>query len=390
MDSNIRLLIASFLIYFSLQATNWTAITQEVQQIINSEFNNPITNGSSMSKALQAYAKEIDPYAQVLGPAEYRELLDTVSGGFYGIGLELQVKQESDPFLVVKNVSPESPAEKAGILPEDKILTINAKSVAGLSTHESIRKLRSEKRYAPLKLTIHRNKTDLLALSLRRELIQEKKCTCSFIKEHRILQCKIPLFTKRTAQELETFLRKATKKPKGLILDLRDNPGGLLQAAVDCAALFLPKKSLVVSTKNRAGKIIERYYTTKAPIVQDIPIALLVNENTASAAEILAGTLRMHHGKNLQVIIVGTRTLGKGSVQEVKPLSNNCALKITTAYYYLVDGSSVEQKGVIPDVIINRDSASIKNQDQSQQDNLLICACTYLEKMRKTNSSKSS
>ena len=147
------------------------------------------------------------------------------------------------------------------------------------------------------------------------------------------------------------------EKPKGLILDLRDNGGGILQAAVDCAGLFLPKQSLVVSTKNRAGNIIDRSSTTREPLIRNLPIIILVNGNTASSAEVLAQALRIHAQKNQSplsphVFIIGTQTHGKGSVQEVKPLSNNCALKITTAHYYLPDNASLHERGIKPDILL--------------------------------------
>ena len=171
------------------------------------------------------------------------------------------------------------------------------------------------------------------------------------------------MFSEGSAQQLEQLLTKAHKKEyKGLILDLRNNSGGLLPSAIDIAGLFLEKGSVVVTTKDKNGKVTEEYRTTRNPIASHIPIFILINNYSASAAEILAGALKIHADKksdkkkknNPLVFLVGTKTFGKGSVQEVIPISNNCAIKITTSLYFLPDNSSIQAEGIVPDFEIER------------------------------------
>jgi C-terminal processing protease CtpA/Prc len=166
------------------------------------------------------------------------------------------------------------------------------------------------------------------------------------------------MFTDASVKQIETLLAKShAQKIKGLILDLRNNSGGLLNAAIDIAGLFLKKGSLVTLTKDKHGKEIERYPTKRNPIAKNnIPIFILINNYTASAGEILAGCLKINSDttNDYLVFLVGTKTFGKGSVQEIVPISNNCALKITTCLYFLPDNSTIQGIGIEPDFIIER------------------------------------
>jgi len=166
------------------------------------------------------------------------------------------------------------------------------------------------------------------------------------------------MFTDAAVKQIETLLKKSQKQPhKGLILDLRNNSGGLLNAAIDIAGLFLKKNSLVTLTKDKHGKEIERYVTTRNPVAKNtMPIFILINNYTASAGEILAGCLKINSDttNNYLVFLVGTKTFGKGSVQELVPISNNCALKITTCLYFLPDNTTIQGTGIEPDFMIER------------------------------------
>ena len=166
------------------------------------------------------------------------------------------------------------------------------------------------------------------------------------------------MFTNTAAKQIEQLLKKShSGRHKGLILDLRNNSGGLLNSAVDIAGLFLKKNSLVVVTKNKENKELERYTTTRTPLSENnIPIFILINNYTASAAEILAGCLKINSDKtnDYLVFLVGTKTFGKGSVQEVIPISNDCAVKITTCLYFLPDNTTIQSIGINPDFYIER------------------------------------
>ncbi|MBA2306924.1 hypothetical protein H0W26_02225, partial [Candidatus Dependentiae bacterium] len=168
-----------------------------------------------------------------------------------------------------------------------------------------------------------------------------------------LFYCRISLFTEQTASQLEAeLIFNIAKTTRGIIIDLRNNPGGLLEAAISCAALFVEKNSLIVSTKNLHGKTMAHYHTQRHPLIKPVPLVLLVNRTTASAAEIFAQALRIYAAQAAKgpfVTIVGTRTAGKGSLQKIRPLYDTYALKITTAVSYMADGTTFNAQGIKPD-----------------------------------------
>lgn len=338
---------------------DWSQTIADVLQTMKSESYFQVDMQPAMIKALDAFAQHADEHSHFLGPNDYKELLNTTAGNYCGIGVELKPKKPDDDFLRVLSVKPGSPANKAGILRNDKIVAIDHTPVGPLSIEENISKLKGDKRYAPVTVDVQRPTKGRMHFTIKRDLIQEEHCACSYFPQHHIIYCALSLFTKHVAAQLKKGLQNGMqKKVTGIILDLRNNSGGVLQAAIDCAELFLAKKSLVVSTKARNGQTLERYTTKQAPLIKNIPIIILVNENTASAAEILTLSLKIHakKGKALSpyVFIAGTKTHGKGSIQEVKPLSNGCALTFTNALYYFPDNSSVQLTGITPDFIIKQ------------------------------------
>ncbi len=210
------------------------------------------------------------------------------------------------------------------------------------------------------------NQPDIIALDITRDEIKEQTSLCFYLPELNIYYLSLTMFSDNAVAQLEKLLQQLKKKEyKGLILDLRNNSGGLLAAAIDIAGLFLDKGSLVVSTKGRNNKETERYTTTRNPVINTpLPIFILINNYSASAAEILAGCLKLHSDdlakkshkdqKKLMVFLVGTRTFGKGSVQEVIPVGNNCAIKLTTSLYYLPFDTSIQGVGIEPDFMIEK------------------------------------
>ncbi len=340
---------------------DWSKTMAEVYHTIQKESYFPIKVKPAMIKALDAFAQEADEHNQFLGPEHYGELRKKAAGTFYGIGVELAPKQNDDDFVMVLNVKPGSPAHKEKLQRYDKIVAIDGVPVAGLSIDHCIDKLKGEKRYSLVTLDIIREHKGALKATIQRDLIPEEHCWCYYMPYQGIVYCALSLFTQEVRTQLEAALMKAvSKKPKGIILDLRDNPGGVLKAAVECAAAFLAKHSLVVTTRGRSNRIIEQHYTTSDPLVKnDIPIIILVNGLTASSAEFFAQALRIYSKEGRRAIspyvfILGTQTYGKGSIQEVKPLSNQCALKVTTGLYYLPDNTSIQGKGILPDFVIKQ------------------------------------
>jgi carboxyl-terminal processing protease len=205
-------------------------------------------------KALDTFSRQIDDHTRFLGPEAYKELLSSTSGDYYGIGIELGPKKDDEDFLMILQVKPGSPAEKVGIKRYDKILGIDGAPIGPEAIEDNIIKLRGTKRFEPVTLTIARD-TKILTLKPKRDLMQSNDSWSAYLPDQRIIYCHISLFTRQVTHQVERFLQKGLRyKPQGIIIDLRDNSGGLLQAAVDCAGLFLPTGTAVVSIKNNKGQ----------------------------------------------------------------------------------------------------------------------------------------
>lgn len=349
---------------FNEDIYRWSRSMAEVFHLVNNKSYFPVPVEQAMIKLLDAFVHHQDDYSHFLGPQEYKSLIKTTTGNFFGIGIILGPKRAEDEFLLVLDVIPGKPAAKKGIHKYDKIIAIDGKPVSTMPVEEAINKLKSDKRYSPVMLDILRDKKGALSITVERDLIEEEHITSYYLPKQNVFYCSLTVFSQQVAHQLENALKKALQRnPKGIILDLRDNSGGILHAAVDCAGLFLKKGSLVSSTKDRNRMVLEQFYTTRHPLLpQDTILIILVNEYTASAAEILAKALQVHSQKNIgksraispYVFLVGTTTYGKASVQEVIPMSNNCALKITTCLYYLPDDSCVHATGITPDFLIEQ------------------------------------
>ncbi len=335
---------------------DWHQTFTSVFTTLKKESYLPTINRPSMIKALNAFVHSIDEHSSVLEPEEYKELIHTTSGGLFRTGITLGPKKPTDDFLMILKVEKGSPASRAGIQRYDKIKAIDSLPVISSSLEDNIARLSGAHCSSTVTLLIAREHQENFSCTINRSFIPKKVCCGYFLPHHSILYCALTLFTQQTSIQLETLLRHAhEKKVKGIIIDLRNNGGGLLKAALECTALFVDKGSLIVSTKNLHGSPLVQYRTERDPLSVTVPIILLVNQHTASSAEIFAQSLKLSAQKKNQktfVSIVGTPTRGKGSIQEIKQINENCALKITTARYYMADGSSLHNKGIIPDFII--------------------------------------
>lgn len=349
---------------FIQNLNEWSRPMLETFQLVNSKSYYPIKVEDAMVRALDAFVQR-DKYSRFLSSKDYQDLIKTTQGEFFGIGIILGPKKQEDDFLLILDVIPDSPAYKSGLKQYDKIVSIENEAVSNLSVEEAINKLKGEKRFSKVKVDVLRDQK-LNSFTIERDIIKEEHCTCYYFKEQKIIYCSIALFTNQVANQLRTIMKKISNmNPKGIIIDLRNNAGGVLGAAVDCASIFLKKKSIIVSTKDRNQKIQEQLYTQKDPILnKKIPIIILINNFTASAAEILAGVLKIHSSLansnnssgtvNPYIFLLGCNTYGKGSVQEVIPVSNNCALKITTCIYYLPNNKSIDHIGIEPDFYVEQ------------------------------------
>jgi carboxyl-terminal processing protease len=312
-------------------------------------------------KALNAFVGELDPHSGVLDPKTYGQMLETTQGEFFGIGIVIDGSKEPEhDALKIIDIVPSGPSDKADIRAGDKIVSVDGKTLKGLSVEEVIGKLKG-KRNSKVHVKIQRNGVnELLDKTITRDTVKEQNAICYHFTSNNIFYLGLNMFTENSVKQVAELLKKCqSQNSKGLIIDLRNNSGGLLNAVVDIAGLFLDKGSLVVSAKARNNKTIDTFTTTRDPLqLNDVPIFIIVNNYTASAAEILAGALQVYSEGNkqktnkLKVFLIGSKTWGKGSVQEVIPICNDCAIKLTIALYYLPNGQTVQSKGIEPDFTI--------------------------------------
>jgi carboxyl-terminal processing protease len=293
--------------------------------------------------AIKGMVQGLDPHSSFLTKEEHQDLLIETKGSFSGVGIEITVR---DNFLTVVSPIEGTPAYKAGIQAGDRIIKIDGKPTADMTLPEAVRSIRGE-RGTKVNLTIMREPGDKpLEFTVTRELIPIRSVR-SYLLTPEIAYVRITNFQSKTSGDLEAVLQEIEKgqELKGLILDLRNNPGGLLSQAIEVSDLFLDA-GVIVSTKGRDSSQDLNATAHKDIVERNYPIIALVNGGSASAAEIVAGALQ----DNKRAIILGTRTFGKGSVQTIIPLSDGSGLRLTTAMYYTPNGRSIQASGISPDI----------------------------------------
>ncbi|MBU1008243.1 S41 family peptidase [Candidatus Dependentiae bacterium] len=332
----------------------WFRTISEVVHLISEKHYRHVDFPDFIQNALKSAVPNTDPHSSFFSKKSYLDAMESTSGKFSGIGVSIMSKTPEDNFLIIIDVIQGGPSDQAGLKGGDKIVEVNNESLKGLSSDEVINKLRG-KTGTTVKLKVIRAKKPL-EFVIKRQVVKDQSLLCYNFTNQGIYYLSLKIFAENSTQQTAKILSKANGSCNGMIIDLRRNPGGILEAAVDMAGLFIEKNSLVVSTKDKNQKVISSYFTQKNPVLnKNIPIFILIDNFTASASEILAGCLRYYSEKNqnnLSVFLVGTKTFGKGSVQEVVPISNGCALKITTMLYYLPDGNSIQAKGIEPDFVV--------------------------------------
>jgi carboxyl-terminal processing protease len=344
---------------------NWSRTFAEVMQLANKKHYEIENFEEAMVKGMDTFLASLDKHSGLLGPKTYKVMLESTSGQFYGIGIVIDnTRKTKDKFLTIVDTIPNGPADKIGLKPLDKIIEISGKPLEGMSTEEATTLLKGPRGSKVHVKILRENQTDLIAFDIIRDVVKEQNSSSFRIKDQNIYYISLNMFTENAVKQIEQILKHSTQESyKGLILDLRNNSGGLLTAAINIASLFLPKGSLVVVTKDRNDKVIERYVTKRDPIANNnVPIFIMINNYTASAAEILAACLKSHSEEDAlknpnsprsQVFLVGTTSFGKGSVQEVIPISNNCAAKITTSLYF-PNNVHIQGIGIEPDFVVER------------------------------------
>jgi carboxyl-terminal processing protease len=315
----------------------------EVIRLIEKNYVEPQDPQKLIQGAIKGMVQSLDPHSSFLTKEEHQELLTETKGTFSGVGIEISFR---DNVLTVVSPIEGTPAYKAGIQAGDKIIRIDGKLTNDLSLQEAVKAIRGEKG-TKVELTIMREGLDKpLEFSLTRDVIPIKSVR-SYLLTPKIGYVRVSTFQAKTVQDLNTELEGLEKDRslEGLILDLRNNPGGLLSQAIDVADLFLDS-GIIVSTKGRNSSQDMKATAHREKVERKYPIIVLVNGGSASASEIVAGALQ----DNKRALVLGTRTFGKGSVQTILPLSDGSGLRLTTAMYYTPSGRSIQASGIFPDV----------------------------------------
>ncbi len=316
----------------------------DAMQIIDEQYIEPVENKQLIYGALKGMLS-LDPYSAFLEPEMKEELQIETKGEFHGVGMEITLK---DGIITVVSPIEETPAWNAGIKAGDKILEIDDESTKGLSTFEAAQKLRGKKGTEVTISILRTGLKELKKITLVRDVIKVKSIREKII-DSRIAYVRVRDFQERTAADLRRVLQELNgNNIEGLVLDLRNNPGGLLTSAIDVSELFLPKGKLIVYTQGRQEQDRNTFNSRSYP-VWNKPVVLLFNQGSASASEIVIGALK----DNIkETITVGMKTFGKGSVQNLIPLKDGSALKLTIAHYYTPSGVCIEGKGIKPDIEI--------------------------------------
>lgn len=301
--------------------------------------------------AIRGMVSTLDPHSAFMDPEEYRILTSDTQGRFGGVGVEIDVR---DGWLTVHGVFEGGPADRAGIRPGDRFLTIDGRRARDMPISEAVRIMRGEPGTS-VPVTIRREGEDeAIRLTLTREIIRVDAVQARILPD-RIVHLQIKAFQGTTTEELRRALDAAVERTassggvRGILLDMRRNPGGLLDEAVRVSDEFL-ESGVIVSTRGRGGRLLSEATARRAGTRPNWPMVVLVDNYTASAAEIVAGALR-DHGR---AIVVGSRTWGKGSVQNIIELPDGSALKLTVARYYTPSGRSIQAEGIVPDVEIEQ------------------------------------
>jgi len=318
----------------------------EVLSEVLSKIENNYVEGTDPNKliygAIKGMVGTLDPHSLFMSPEEYKELMIETKGSFTGVGIVITVK---DNVLTVVSPIEGTPAFRAGIKAGDQIIKIDGKPTKDFTVMEAVKFIRGP-RGTKVKLTVMRKEGDtIIDLVITRDVIPIKSVRLLFFPDD-IGYVRISNFQSNTGQELSKALEKieSKKELKGLVLDLRNNPGGLLSQAVEVADEFLDS-GVIVSIKGR-NEQEEKSYAHKGVDYRKYPMVVLINEGSASASEIVAGALQ----DNKRALLLGTTTFGKGSVQTLFPLSDGSGLRLTTAVYYTPSGRSIQASGVEPDI----------------------------------------
>ena len=327
----------------------------EVLETVKEEYVDEIDQSDVMDAAINGVLQSLDPYSSYMSPEMFKEMQSDTKGEFGGLGIEISMESG-----IVRVIAPidDTPAAKAGIKAGDYIVRINDIQVQGKSLMEAVKLMRGPVG-SSINLTIRRkNEKNAIEFEIKREIIQVKSIEAKLVGEKQeIAYLRIKSFNENSDKQLFKRIKNFQKENeiKGYIIDVRNNPGGLLTQAISITDFFLDDGE-IVSTKGR--KLVEsrRFFARKGDGTQGKPIIVITNTGSASASEILSGALKDHK----RAIILGEKTYGKGSVQSIIPLKNGGGMRLTISKYYLPSGKSISGVGVIPDIFIEEEGDNFK------------------------------
>ena len=379
------IIMKNLLIFLTLLILPFSLKTEEEQNVykylnlfgeafekIKNNYVEDVTSKELIESAIEGMLSSLDPHSTYLNYDELNELKVQTKGEFGGLGIEVTLENG-----FVKVIAPidDTPADKAGIKSGDLITHLDDEPVLGMTLSEAVSIMRG-KVGSKIKLTINRNENENLQIFITRAIIQLKAVKARL--ENNIGYIRVSSFNQKVDRQIINSIKNFKKeKLIGYVLDLRNNPGGLLDQAVNVTDIFL-EKGEIVSTRGRNGKQGSRYNAVKNDLIEGLPLIVLINQGSASASEIVAGALQDHK----RAIIMGTKSFGKGSVQTIIPSGEDVALKLTTAKYYTPLGRSIQKTGIDPDILVeqvelkkvddpsNRKESDLRGAIDNDQENL--------------------
>jgi len=327
----------------------------DVFQRVQEQYVDGVSDKELIESAISGMLQSLDPHSSYLSPESYKDMQVKTKGTFGGLGIEITME---DGFVKVVSPIDDTPAANAGMKSGDLIIGIDGESVKGLTINEAVSKLRGPVN-SKVTITVVRDKEDPFEIEIVRDVIKIRSVKHEVINE--IGYVRLTTFSDTTTSGMEKSINEIRKelgnKFQGLILDLRNNPGGLLNQSISVADSFLDQGE-IVSTQGRKEDDTSRIFAKKGDLIDGKPLIVLINSGSASASEIVAGALKDHS----RAIIVGTRSFGKGSVQSIIPLPGNGAMRLTTARYYTPSGISIQAKGIEPDIKVEAGMTETKKE----------------------------